>query len=1396
MQSPQSAPPQPAPQQPQTQTPQPQTAEQGVAQSVGWQEEEGAYILPFGAGVTLGPELLGDGKEAEIGLDKLPKLPGLEIKDAKFKRNSNSRMITLTGSTAIPLTEASDFTLKFSKDGKPSGFKVKTKLALDWLDRPKMEIDWSPDGGLRSELTVDAKKFIPETVRSKGKADGNLTLGLAEGKLSGAIDTTVTVPDLIEGHFKGAFGPDGLSATVALANKAEFLGELTGEGQIGADGALSATLTKTAGEMSLPVPGLKVLGGGMSVSLNADGTITGGITDLAMQYGTFASTTVTFGIDKGAYKGAADLALTVPGLSEASGTLAMEKGRLSGAFTLGKDSFPEGLPLEKGTITGRVGADGALSFEGSVGIRLGPAGTGQLEASYSEEGGFAIGATFDLSVPGMETASFTIGYDGKDITGQGELAVDPAYLSGIEGRVQITYAEGRWAGETTLGYSADDGKLSGQITVRVRQAEDDSLKVGGEGEVTAQIAPRLAGTLRAEILEEGGIDVSGEISVTEPLEMFPEARFEKELLNVSQKIPLWAILVAVLRIRAGVRAGIGPGVFRDIKVTGSYTIGQEGEPSFAITGEMFIPAFVEGYVGFGAGLGASVVLGSLTGGIEAMGTAGIYGAISVVPELAYENGDYSIEGVATMAAGARVKLSLNAWAEIEALWMTVWDNTWELASVTMPVGPDLGMQAKMAYTFGSPVPPTLEFNSSDIDTDRLIEDAMPKDGPPSAGVRDQVKNEAKWQGAQRAKGKEADKVPPELQAQAKQAETPPAPQKGTAPDGPGAPPKGQKGKAKDTDPEAGKVTSPERAAQNTKSAAERDPAASGTVEEKDAADTKTPRHPAKLTMAVLDEPPVPMPRTKDQQKADVEAAAKMVEVVTREVSDTDALDDYFLKIKERFQLSSIAYVVAPGPTISVQVKVNATKEVKLNKLIKGLPAERKNDDVTFHYEDRTWNVGKDKKNGPDISVKDTVGVKMVAEKLTPMHPQGAGPSASALKNVFVHLATLGDTGAQGYIKGHLLNDNLGGPGKAENLYPITHQANVDHRAMIEDEAKTLVNSENFWVRYTVEIKNEQPKKVTDSDGVTTAFYIDADMHADLDILGTNGKDHPVKSVVVRSRFNVGQVAEAGVRARDLTPAQQKQRTQDAEDFLDKTDQSPDPNLTGAGTTNRSHDRTPATQTHHSNLPQSRQNELERHPVADPNDILLSKARTANDLILLDETRDALTKLRDCGNVADYLDRTNRALVKRLEDVQSFGPATAPVIFAHAAKALSEDIRAGGGDISAAMGDATTAFRKLNSRGMGRNLEAVVDKFTQERDAFDAFPSSAGAVTAQSWTDLAAAFGYAEENDRVAVARELAKRFASDRATLKPSFRDAGGTNGSNKNMWGNLRSAFDWRTEK
>jgi hypothetical protein len=101
------------------------------------------------------------------------------------------------------------------------------------------------------------------------------------------------------------------------------------------------------------------------------------------------------------------------------------------------------------------------------------------------------------------------------------------------------------------------------------------------------------------------------------------------------------------------------------------------------------------------------------------------------------------------------------------------------------------------------------------------------------------------------------------------------------------------------------------------------------------------------------------------------------------------------------------------------------------------------------------------------------GTKMVADPLGPDHPLGSDPDDSfasqATKDMELIANPTGKREIQ-YIRGHLLNEQLGGPGDdVRNLAPITQNANSSHKNHVETEVKRLVNVEHKWIWYEVEV---------------------------------------------------------------------------------------------------------------------------------------------------------------------------------------------------------------------------------------------------------------------------------------------------------------------------------------
>jgi hypothetical protein len=117
---------------------------------------------------------------------------------------------------------------------------------------------------------------------------------------------------------------------------------------------------------------------------------------------------------------------------------------------------------------------------------------------------------------------------------------------------------------------------------------------------------------------------------------------------------------------------------------------------------------------------------------------------------------------------------------------------------------------------------------------------------------------------------------------------------------------------------------------------------------------------------------------------------------------------------------------------------------------------------------------------------DIVGDEMNAKSLGPDHLQGGPPKSSSQKKLMNLLPTDPHLSNKNkYIRGHLLNDNLGGPGTPNNLFPITANANKEHESIIESKVKQWVNNEKQWVTYNVKVRRG---KVDLANGIVNSVF--------------------------------------------------------------------------------------------------------------------------------------------------------------------------------------------------------------------------------------------------------------------------------------------------------------------
>lgn len=107
---------------------------------------------------------------------------------------------------------------------------------------------------------------------------------------------------------------------------------------------------------------------------------------------------------------------------------------------------------------------------------------------------------------------------------------------------------------------------------------------------------------------------------------------------------------------------------------------------------------------------------------------------------------------------------------------------------------------------------------------------------------------------------------------------------------------------------------------------------------------------------------------------------------------------------------------------------------------------------------------------------DTVGASMTVDWLGPGFKPGSKPESGAQKNLMSLLVTdPSERSPDKYIRGHLLNEHLGGLGNEENMFPITGNANSQHLHSTETTVKGWMDKPDVknglkWVFYEVKVQ--------------------------------------------------------------------------------------------------------------------------------------------------------------------------------------------------------------------------------------------------------------------------------------------------------------------------------------
>ncbi|UCV27909.1 eCIS core domain-containing protein [Ferribacterium limneticum] len=152
---------------------------------------------------------------------------------------------------------------------------------------------------------------------------------------------------------------------------------------------------------------------------------------------------------------------------------------------------------------------------------------------------------------------------------------------------------------------------------------------------------------------------------------------------------------------------------------------------------------------------------------------------------------------------------------------------------------------------------------------------------------------------------------------------------------------------------------------------------------------------------------------------------------------------------------------------------------------------------------------------------DTVGVGMTIDWLNhawrESHP-GSPPRSGAQRTLMSKLETdPGESSPDKYIRGHLLNEHIGGVGDATNLFPITGNANSRHLHSTESRVKRWVDVPANWVFYEVTVDGIS-SRLNSSD--VTQNYVNATFNCRAVLKDDDGTERENYMTAITSTYRV------------------------------------------------------------------------------------------------------------------------------------------------------------------------------------------------------------------------------------------------------------------------------------
>jgi len=655
--------------------------------------EADTFVLASGpGGIEIGrfrhpasplPQSFGPGNPAQAGRVAGLTIQGLSLNEASANAEAGVEIGSVTGTWDMPdrfRSESGQVTIPIVSVGPYAGY-------LGQL--PAISAHFEP----LSPVTLDRVDIRDTGLHAEGRIDPGLPL------LAGTpIDVTLNGRDIA---FRVEYSPENLS---------------------------------------LPVPGVQIDDASLALGYSsADGFGASGNVQFSVD--NLGSGTLTAGVSQnGGFQASGDFDFDSRLFDRARIQVWYRDQHFGGEGQIGIDQPDRIRGIRSADLTVGFG-ENAFNARGTVQPSIPGVQEAGLNVAYSEEQGLTIGGNLQLAeAPGIRSGSVDVTVNKRDgdwrVSARGE--AQPS-IPGIDSNLIVNYDDGAFIAEFSGAFQR--GMLSGQVTAGVtnRAVGEDGqpsgeaapgapLIVYGGGSATVQIAPWLQGTAGVRFAPNGEVTVAGEIGLPSQVEIFPRKEIRKDIFSIDIPIPIVPGIFAEVGGGLDAHAGIGPGVIDQLRLGIEYNPAHEENTRVTGDGHVNVPADAGLRLSVHGGIGLGIPAASVTGGLEVGGELGLEGAAEAGVHVDWTPGTgLAIDAYGRLSAQPKFVFDVSGYVEVEALWFTIYENRWTLASFEYGSNLTFGVNFPIRYREGEPFDLSLddvEFQVPDVSPRQILSDLV------------------------------------------------------------------------------------------------------------------------------------------------------------------------------------------------------------------------------------------------------------------------------------------------------------------------------------------------------------------------------------------------------------------------------------------------------------------------------------------------------------------------------------------------------------------------------------------------------------------------------------------------------------------------------------------------